>query len=314
MKLEEVLADEYTRCLETQELYFVTVPAIFGHQVIKSVCAEPTNQVINAHLKRARKNSGSGVDILLGNTAQLPKSLEELLKAQGHALIISPITVPLHGPRTAEQFKCWSQMWPLVFRKSPPPPLDITEHSVHEALVSVLEDALRLGGPSVPACIITYKGAIIGQAIDKRHCHPLKHAVINAIEDVSNNVLKSRHNLSKHAGNKSLKRSGAYLNCDSTGAYLNNCDSTGSNHSTLPIESNLTSDSAFPTDLYLCTGCIAFVTHEPCVMCSMALLHSRISCVVYSKKNTEFGGLGSQAKLHTMDKLNHTFQVMRTVM
>ena len=44
-------------------------------------------------------------------------------------------------------------------------------------------------------------------------------------------------------------------------------------------------------------------------MCSMALLHSRISNVFYLNKNENFGSLGSIYKLHTLKKTNHRFNV-----
>lgn len=62
---------------------------------------------------------------------------------------------------------------------------------------------------------------------------------------------------------------------------------------------------------YLCTNYIAVLTHEPCVMCSMALLHSRISKVYYAMDSPEYGGLGSVYKLHTDKRLNHKFKVYK---
>jgi len=60
---------------------------------------------------------------------------------------------------------------------------------------------------------------------------------------------------------------------------------------------------------YLCTGFTAYATREPCIMCSMALLHSRISRVIFCEKSPEDGGLGSRFKIHCQKNLNHKFQV-----
>lgn len=67
-------------------------------------------------------------------------------------------------------------------------------------------------------------------------------------------------------------------------------------------------DPAVP---YLCTGCDAYVVVEPCAMCSMALVHSRIRRLVYALPSANRGALGSRYRLHTEPSLNHHFQVFR---
>jgi len=61
---------------------------------------------------------------------------------------------------------------------------------------------------------------------------------------------------------------------------------------------------------YLCSGCDVFVTVEPCAMCAMALVHSRIRRLVYALPAAE-GALGSKYLIHTVPSLNHHFQVVR---
>lgn len=60
---------------------------------------------------------------------------------------------------------------------------------------------------------------------------------------------------------------------------------------------------------YLLSGCIAILSHEPCTMCSMALLHSRIDAVIFYNYNNDSGALGSNCFLHSMESLNHHFPV-----
>ena len=62
---------------------------------------------------------------------------------------------------------------------------------------------------------------------------------------------------------------------------------------------------------YLLSGCIAILSHEPCTMCSMALLHSRIDAVIFYNSNKCSGALGSNCHLHSMDSLNHRFPVYK---
>nr|CAI5830864.1 unnamed protein product [Callosobruchus analis] len=59
---------------------------------------------------------------------------------------------------------------------------------------------------------------------------------------------------------------------------------------------------------YLCTGYQVYVTREPCVMCAMALIHSRAFRVFYGTSSTN-GGLGTLCKVHTVNDLNHHYEV-----
>ncbi|XP_066142924.1 probable inactive tRNA-specific adenosine deaminase-like protein 3 [Euwallacea fornicatus] len=64
-----------------------------------------------------------------------------------------------------------------------------------------------------------------------------------------------------------------------------------------------------PTDgPYLCTGYYAYCTHEPCIMCAMGLVHSRINRVFYGVSSSN-GGLGTLCKIHTVKNLNHHYEV-----
>ena len=63
---------------------------------------------------------------------------------------------------------------------------------------------------------------------------------------------------------------------------------------------------------YLATEYTVFCLSEPCVMCAMALLHSRVKSVVFvADKPSRFGGLGSLVSVHTERKLNHKFRVFK---
>jgi len=53
-------------------------------------------------------------------------------------------------------------------------------------------------------------------------------------------------------------------------------------------------------------SCVLYSTTEPCIMCAGAILHFRISEVVFGVSEPKFGGVLSKVNLFDLDTLNHS--------
>lgn len=65
---------------------------------------------------------------------------------------------------------------------------------------------------------------------------------------------------------------------------------------------------------YRLTGASLYVTLEPCAMCAGAMLHARISRVVYGAPDPKTGACGSVIDLFAQAQLNHHAQVLGGVL
>lgn len=65
---------------------------------------------------------------------------------------------------------------------------------------------------------------------------------------------------------------------------------------------------------YRLPGCELYVTLEPCIMCSGAMMHARLSRVVYAARDPKTGACGSVVDLFAEERLNHHAEVLGGVM
>lgn len=65
---------------------------------------------------------------------------------------------------------------------------------------------------------------------------------------------------------------------------------------------------------YRLNGCDLYVTLEPCVMCSGAIMHARIRRVIFGAGDPKTGACGSVVDVFSEPRLNHHATVTRGVM
>ena len=211
------------------------------------------------------------------------------------------IPVPLYPPSSEEQAKDWSQeYWPTVYKGGNP-------FGPHPALVArALEDvrsraercmslARRAGeevsvaakGEPIGAVIVDRSGVegafVVAVAGDARW-----HHIEKAEEQWNGNV--TAHAIMRAIGMVARKRRAPLHE-----GQASERDFEESDHDTdrplTPFERDVYATSTVACDGYLCLDLELYITHEPCVMCSMAILHSRFSKVVFGQRMLRTGGL-----------------------
>jgi tRNA(adenine34) deaminase len=65
---------------------------------------------------------------------------------------------------------------------------------------------------------------------------------------------------------------------------------------------------------YRLPGCELYVTLEPCIMCSGAMMHARLAKVVYAATDPKTGACGSVVDLFGEPRLNHHTEVVGGVL
>lgn len=306
-----VLADEYTSPVELVDVYVAAITdKKQTSRIVRELCLLfPLRKLL--HLKRvkaadANLDGGSRLLVIVALSSDVVRQAGDEACVDTGALFGSCqlssnmsltglddkcflVKVPLRPPLTREQYENSKQFWPTLFHEDPwvtsamKGSLFTSEEcqsieGFMQKAISASKQGLCLKQEPVGAVIVDpVTSTVLAVGHDKRHVHPMQHAVMVCIDLVAHGQGGGAWNLRDE------------FFCST---FVNNG----------------------PLDVpYLCTGYDLYTTREPCIMCSMALVHSRIRRVFYGCQS-ENGGLGSAYKIHCQKGLNHHFQVFKGIL
>lgn len=147
--------------------------------------------------------------------------------------------------------------------------------------------------------------------------HPLHHVVINLVDLVARSQGGGAlEHTSRLPTFKFARSNGVKLDQDQPPIQEEQIlqDKPTTSHNHLRRHGSIAQLSTVPkTGPYLCTGYDVYLVREPCHLCSMALIHMRTRRVFYSRPSRD-GALGSCDKIHTLEGLNHRYEVFTGIL
>jgi tRNA-specific adenosine deaminase 3 len=140
--------------------------------------------------------------------------------------------------------------------------------------------------------------------------HPLHHAVLNLIREVASSTTSYTHPQVQEAGAlPAFGISSEFYRAKPTSALESpSFDSTPDlkHQAIAPILDPLQNGEG-----YQLTNRTLYITHEPCIMCTMALVHARVKEVVFIHSMPTTGGCGGTVLVPELKTINHRFNVWR---
>ncbi|XP_061782255.1 probable inactive tRNA-specific adenosine deaminase-like protein 3 [Nerophis lumbriciformis] len=310
-----VLSDEQTQVIELIDAF--AAPIVNKRETSRLVKELNSCYPLKGlqHVKRVRASKEEGcprpLAVLLCLVSEAPNttsfSIASLLPScvVGHDGLGEPflVKVPARPPLTRPQFELASQHWPTSFHEDK----HVTDalrgelfsraqrakmHMFMSSAVAAAKEGRALGMEAVGAVLVDpVSETIIAVGHDCRRKHPLLHAVMVCIDIVARSQGGGCYSFDEHPACRG----------PSPGSIA---------PAVSPSRPHVEGNASRP---YICTGYDLYVTREPCVMCAMALVHSRIGRVFYGAAFAD-GALESTFKIHTHKDLNHRFDVYKGVL
>lgn len=283
-------------------------------------CAKPAD--LAPHLKTTFMNDVPGgrqmhtgkspwVYVLVGlakdvDSRQLIANIANI-EGVGDHIFIAKIPVPLLPPTSQMQAAMWTQnFWPTIYRKNNPlgPHPSMVSRSTDEIApdatkwmklaYQVAQKGRRASlGEAMGAVIVQREGPktiIVSCAADARwhsqhgvgaQGNSMSHCSLRAISMVAQKLVRAEQKKNYRAP-------------DPRGLAFDALQD-------LPLleEERAVYELEHPSpDGYLCHGLELYMTHEPCIMCSMAILHSRMGKVVFANRMPLTGGMCAEQRGH----------------
>lgn len=212
------------------------------------------------------------------------------------------VTVPALAPTSAEQANQWSeQYWPIAYKNTNPygphPSLvarntveiEPEAHNWLKLASTAATEISQLGIGERVGCVVVDRtrgtSEVIAVAADCRWRSPLGDA--EAHTGPGNVMAHSVQRAIAMVAKKRLRMAGTNPTLLDRSLF---CDVPLTEAEKAPYDKD-----NIPANGYLCVDLDIYLTHEPCVMCSMAILHSRFRRCVFAQRMPLTGGMTADA-------------------
>ncbi|CDO93370.1 unnamed protein product [Kluyveromyces dobzhanskii CBS 2104] len=245
------------------------------------------------HVKRIKKLNNDTLRVLISSKKYIPDrtSFDDLLAGVDFQYdnIKCDNKVPRMGPSTKKLMVEWSEkFWPLVWRGNPNDQIlndyvfDVQE--IRSTLTQIAEESRKIQGssteqlPIVSAFVYPNIGKVIFSKDYRHNRSPLDHSIMVGINQVATEEQGRRDRVQNGTASEEEKSQ---------------------------------------KETYLCLDFDVYTTHEPCSMCSMALIHSRVKRCIFVNPMPVSGSLkpdsGDSYCMHSNRDLNSKYEVFQWV-
>ncbi|KAI9506573.1 hypothetical protein BX070DRAFT_218120 [Coemansia spiralis] len=321
--LNRVLVEEEKQRLQTQDVYICKISAQQTSRILQFIGKYLPKLEGIEHVKRVKQDANSqnksSLLVLLCQCRRISRTQlgAALQGTEWESAEISVQKVPSFPPYTKEQFDEWKQLWPVAYRplvQLKSVQLDDDERAyINENLsvVSQLQAKSDSEGNRGSAVIVGSPKAreAIVQSTDMTHTlvHPLKHAVMCCISKIADIELdkKKQGCFGDQCTNDNTNDQSEVQLVPAKRAHTPDIAGTPLVTEQISSANNIEDNAMEFTSGYLCGGLDVFSSKEPCVMCCMALVHSRIGRLFFIDPS-ESGGI-SYYSINSRKALNHNF-------
>ncbi|XP_061392715.1 probable inactive tRNA-specific adenosine deaminase-like protein 3 [Musca vetustissima] len=341
--IKAILSPEYTEPIKCDEVY---VTAVADKKQISKIMQQLAIQLPVPklqHLKRVKDNK-----IILcskeevGEVEKLkpyletksidPLVVEEILKQ------IEVIAVPAKSPKLRWQYEEVHRIWPCKFhpdkymeQRYEGTNFTEKEKEFHIKIVSLLRDISRklLNNQNIGVCVDPRFQSLVAMASSFTNKSPVMHCPMILVDYVARTQ-------DSGAWNEKLNSEEEFVECEKASEHtmlgiprrFKQFMDENEDYKNIKLGAErlrcseklkceeaqtLDGDNLAKYGPYLCTGYDVYLWQEPCLMCAMALIHSRAKRVFFVKASDN-GSLSSRFQLHSVPELNHHYEVYQILL